>query len=120
MKNLLALFLVFVFATAQSQGSGYTGFSITSPTNDQGVRANDGNVTVQLSLQPALQSGHTIVLSASGEGSQSTENSSGLTVGLKNLSRGLHTVSAAVVDKDGNKLISTESVSFHVLRVGGG
>ena len=53
---------VFVCATAYSQVSDaaarYTGFSITSPTSDQGVRANDGNVTVHLSLQPVLQSGH--------------------------------------------------------------
>ena len=120
MKRLLVLLLVFFFATPYSHASGYKDFSITSPTSDQGVRANDGNVTVQLSLQPALQSGHTIVLSVGGEGSESTVNSSGLTVGLKNLSRGLHTVSATVVDKDGNNLIKTEPVSFHVLRVGGG
>jgi hypothetical protein len=35
------------------------------------------------------------------------------------MSRGLHTISATVVDKDGNELIKTETVSFHVLRVGG-
>ena len=120
MKKLLVLILVLVCATPYSQASGYKNFSITSPTNDQGVRANDGNVSVKLSIQPALQSGHTIVLNVSGEGSQSTVNGGGLTVGLKNLSRGLQTVSATVVDQDGNKLITTESVSFHVLRVGGG
>ena len=118
MKRLLALLLVFLCATAYS--AGYTGFSITSPTDDQGVRANDGNVTVHLSLKPALQSGHLIVLSVAGEGSESTTNSSGLSVDLKNLSRGLHTVTGRVVDEDGNDLIKTEPVSFHVLRVGGG
>jgi hypothetical protein len=43
-----------------------------------------------------------------------------LTMELKNMSRGLHTIIATVVDKDGNDLIKTEPVSFHVLRVGGG
>jgi len=118
MNRLFALLLVFFCATAYA--GSYTGFSITNPTNDQGVRANNGNVTVQLALQPALQSGHTIVLNVSGEGGESTTNSSGLTVRLKNLSRGLHTVTSSDVDKDGNKLIKTEPVSFHVLRVGGG
>jgi hypothetical protein len=61
-----------------------------------------------------------IVLSVAGEGSESTTNSSGLTVDLINLSRGLHTVTARVVDEDGNDMIKTEPVSFHVLRVGGG
>ena len=118
MKRLLALLLVFVCATAYA--GSYTGFSVTSPTDDQGVRANDGNVTVQLSLQPALQSGHMIVLNVDGEDGKSSNATSGLTMELKNMSRGLHTIIATVVDKDGNDLIRTEPVSFHVLRVGGG
>jgi len=117
MKRLFAFLLVFVCATA-SAGS-YTGFSITNPTNDQGVRANDGNVTIHMSIQPALQSGHMIVLNVDGEDGKSSKTSSDLTMELENMSRGLHTITATVVDKDGNDLIKTETVSFHVLRVGG-
>lgn len=117
MKRLFAFLLVFVCATA-SAGS-YTGFSITNPTNDQGVRANDGNVTIHMSIQPALQSGHMIVLNVDGEDGKSSKTSSNLTMELENMSRGLHTITATVVDKDGNDLIKTEAVSFHVLRVGG-
>ncbi len=118
MKRLIALLLVLVCATAYS--AGYTGFSITSPTDDQGVRANDGSVTIHMSIQPALQSGHMIVLKVDGEDGKSSNATSGLTMELKNMSRGLHPIIATVVDKDGNKLIKTEQVSFHVLRVGGG
>ena len=117
MKRLFAFLLVFVCATA-SAGS-YTGFSITNPTNDQGVRANDGNVTILMSIQPALQSGHMIVLNVDGEDGKSSKTSSDLTMELENMSRGLHTITATVVDKDGNDLIKTETVSFHVMRVGG-
>ena len=117
MKRLLALLLVLVCATAYA--GSYTGFSITNPTNDQGVRANDGNVTIHMSLQPALQSGHMIVLNVDGEDGKSSNATSGLTMELKNMSRGLHTVIAKVVDENGNDLIKTEPVSFHVLRVGG-
>ena len=108
---------------AETQGDAtvaYTEFSITSPTSDQGVRANDGNVTIDLSLQPALQSGHMIVLNVDGEDGKSNNATNGLTMELKNMSRGLHTIVATVVDEDGNGLIKTEPVSFHVLRVGGG
>ena len=108
---------------AATQGDAivaYTGFSITSPTSDQGVRANDGNVTVHLSLQPALQSGHMIVLNVDGEDGKSINSSSGLMVELNNLSRGQHTVMATVIDEDGNILIKTEPVTFQVLRVVGG
>jgi hypothetical protein len=118
MNRLFVLLLVFVCATAYA--GSYTGFSITNPTNDQGVRANDGNVTIHMSLQPALQSGHMIVLNVDGEDGKLNNATSGLTMELKNMSRGLHTIIATVVDKDGNDLIKTEPVSFHVLRVGGG
>ena len=98
----------------------YTEFSITSPIIDQGVRANDGNVTIHLSLQPALQSGHMIILNVDGEDGESTNSSSGLMIELNNLSRGQHTVMATAVDEDGKVLIKTEPVSFQVLRVAGG
>ena len=118
MNRLFAFLLIFVCATA-SAGS-YTGFSITNPTSGQGVRANDGNVTIHMSIQPALQSGHLIVLNVDGEDGKSSNTTSVLTMELENMSRGLHTVIATVVDKDGNDLIETEPVSFNVLRVGGG
>jgi len=97
--------------------AAYNEFSITSPTSDQGVRANNGNVTIQLSLQPALRSGHIIVLNVDGEDGESSSTSSSLVIGLENMSRGLHTVWATVVDAEGNALIQTEPVSFYVLRV---
>ena len=117
MNRLFAFLLVFVCATA-SAGS-YTEFSITNPTSDQGVRANDGNVTIHMSLQPALKSGHMIVLNVDGEDGKSSNATSVLTMELENMSRGLHTVIATVVDKDGNDLIKKGSVRFNVLRVGG-
>jgi len=118
MNRLFALLLVFVCATAYA--GSYTGFSITNPTNDQGVRANGGKVTIHMSLQPALRSGHMIVLNIDGEDGTSSKTTSDLTIELNNMPRGLHTVTATVVDKDGNDLIKTEPVSFHVLRVGVG
>ena len=118
MKRLIALLLILVCATAYADS--YTGFSITNPTNDQGVRANDGNVTIHMSIQPALQSGHMIVLNVDGEDGKSSNATSDLTMELENMSRGLHTIIAIVVDKDGNDLIKTAPVSFNVLRVGGG
>jgi hypothetical protein len=40
-----------------------------------------------------------------------------MSIELRNLSRGLHTIEAAVVDAGGNELIRTEPVSFNILRV---
>lgn len=94
----------------------YTGFSIVSPTAEEEIRANDGNVMVRLSLQPALAAGHVISLSVTGEGGEQTLSSKAMGALLSNLSRGRHTVSAKVLDGKGKALIVANPVSFNVLR----
>ena len=100
----------------------YTAFAIVSPANEQEVRANDGNVMVQLSLQPELKPGHTITLTIDGEDGEAIKPGGGMSVVLSNLSRGRHTVEALVVDDAGKVLMRTGAVGFNVLRaaVGGG
>ena len=100
----------------------YTSFEIVNPTSEEELRANDGNITVQLSLQPELKSGHLIKLTIDGEDGEAIKSGSGMTVVLKNLSRGHHTVEAQVVDDADKVLIQTGAVGFNVLRaaVGGG
>jgi hypothetical protein len=100
----------------------YSEFTIVSPVSGQEVRANDGNVTVRLSLQPELMSGHTMVLNIDGEDGEKTTTGDNMTIELSNLSRGRHTVEATVVGEDGKELIQAGPISFNVLRtaVGGG
>ena len=100
----------------------YTALTIVSPTDDQAIRANDGNVTVSLSLQPRLKPGHTVVLNVDGEDGEQVKSGGSLDIALSNLSRGRHTIEAAVVDAKGKMLIQSGAVSFNVLRVavGGG
>ena len=98
----------------------YSKFTIVSPTSDQGVRANDGNVTVSLSLEPKLMPGHTVRLDVDGEDGEQIKTGGGLSIELSNLSRGLHTVEATVVDAQGSAVIQTGPVSFNVLRVAAG
>jgi hypothetical protein len=102
---------------AADEAAAYSAFTIVSPTSEEGVRANDGNVSVQLSLQPQLQAGHSIILRVDGETMKTGGNR---VVSLSNLSRGRHTVEARVVDGTGKALIQTGPVSFFVLRVAGG
>jgi len=107
-------------AQQTSDVTSYTEFNIVSPTSEQEVRANDGNVSVRLSLQPALMPGHTIALAINGEDGKKFKAGDGMTVELSNLSRGRHTVEATVVDDAGNTLIQAGPVSFNVLRVAAG
>jgi hypothetical protein len=95
----------------------YSNFSIVSPAINQGVRANDGNVTVVLKLVPDLLPGHTITLSIDGEDGEQISVAEDLTIELTNLSRGRHTVEATLHDEQGNALIQAGPVSFNVLRV---
>ena len=95
----------------------YKYFNILSPTEDQGVRANDGNVIINFSLQPALKPDHTIKLKMDGEDGKLVQSGESLTVNLFNVSRGLHTLQAFVLDGNGNMLMHAGPVSFYVLRV---
>jgi hypothetical protein len=105
---------------AGEETAAYTAFSIVSPASEEGVRANDGKVSVQLSLQPQLMAGHSIILTVDGEDGEAVKTGGGLIVALSNLSRGRHTVEARVVDGSGKALIQTGPVGFFVLRVAGG
>lgn len=107
-------------AQQTSDVTSYTEFTIVSPTSEQEIRANDGNVSVRFSLQPALMPGHTIALVIDGEDGNKIKAGDGMTVELNNLSRGRHTVEATVVDDAGKPLIQAGPVSFNVLRVAAG
>ena len=99
----------------------YAEFTILSPGNGQEIRANNGNITVRLLLQPELMTGDTIVLNVDGEDGEAVETGDRLVFELANLSRGRHTVEARVIGADGEELIQAGPVSFNVLRaaVGG-
>jgi hypothetical protein len=95
----------------------YSSFSIVSPVNNQGVRANNGDVTVVLKLVPDLLPGHTIMLSINGQNDGQIITGEDLAIELTNLSRGLHTIEATVFDEEDTVLIRAGPVSFNVLRV---
>ena len=110
--------------TAEKSDSGepsmvpeYAQFSIVKPSHNQGVRANDGSVTIYLELQPPLMPGHTIELSIDGEDGEKIRAGETLNFNLSNMSRGRHVVSARVVDSEGKVQIKTGPVGFYVLRV---
>jgi hypothetical protein len=105
---------------ANPAAPGYTAFSIVSPGAGEGVRANDGNVTVRLVLEPQLLPGHVIRLDLHGEDGRQTQSGRSLAFALTDLSRGRHSVEAQVVDQDGNVLMRAGPVAFNVLRFAGG
>ena len=93
---------------------GYESITITQPANDSPVRENSGNLEVGIDLSPALKPGHHFVLLM--DGTPVAEGQS-TTLRLQNVDRGTHTLQVQVVDDNGNVIISSESVTFHMLRV---
>lgn len=101
----------------QESPFSYEYFYILSPEEDQGVRANSGHVIVNLAIRPALQPGHMIKLKFDGEDGKTIKSGEALTIDIFNVSRGLHTVQAFVLDENKQPLMEAGPVSFHVLRV---
>jgi hypothetical protein len=88
----------------------YESFIITNPKNAEGLRSNNGSVSISVSLEPGLNPGHKIIISMDGK-----EIGIGTSVSLQNVDRGTHSISASVVDANGKTLISTSS-TFSLLR----
>ncbi|MGI9278439.1 MAG: DUF4124 domain-containing protein [Endozoicomonas sp.] len=90
----------------------YPTFTITEPANDSTVRDN-GNFTVKVSLKPSLAIGHNLSLSVNGV--QQGKPQRNPQFKLKNINRGTHLLSVAILDRNGKTLKTTNS-TVHVQR----
>lgn len=97
------------------QPKSYQSININSPANDSSVRANDGNITLQVSLQPALQTDFQHHLEVIMDGTK-TQQSTGGSVTFENVDRGTHQFSAQVKDSSGATLLSSSAITVHVQR----
>lgn len=95
----------------------YLTLEIVSPTDDEAVRDNAGNITIVTNLNPRLQRGHRVRLLMDGvlaqEGSQANFD-------LSNVDRGTHTITVEIVDENNQVLIRSGQSTFHMLRFAGG
>ncbi len=94
----------------------YEVFRISSPVNDSAVRANDGNITVEVEIRPPLmvKLGHRLTLYLDGKPVLEGENKT--TLELQNLPRGTHTLQVVITDRKGNIFKKSEIITFHLLR----
>lgn len=97
----------------KSPPPAYSSVAITSPDDDASVRQNDGNISVQVAVQPALQNQDTLQLHMDGK---IVGTGSSTSFSLNNVDRGTHTLQAVVVDNTGKTLASSATVTFHLLR----
>ncbi|MCG6870614.1 MAG: DUF4124 domain-containing protein [Gammaproteobacteria bacterium] len=95
--------------------TGYQTFAITSPEEGSSVRSNDGDITISLTLDPALRESDTIYLYM--DGAKIAEGDY-VSFFLQNVNRGTHLVHAEVRDRSsGTTLKKTRPVTITVQRV---
>lgn len=89
---------------------------IIAPANDESIWVNNGDVSISMVLEPGLNTerGDQIILLLNG--SQVAGPQASTTFQLNNVSRGTHTVAAAVVDNTGTVITRSASVTFHLHR----
>ncbi|MCU7850706.1 MAG: DUF4124 domain-containing protein [Candidatus Thiodiazotropha sp. (ex Monitilora ramsayi)] len=98
--------------TAAVDGETYQSFEVVQPENDETIRSNEGTVTVGLTLSPALAANHAIHVFVDGTRLEGEMKSTQFS--LNGLNRGTHSLNAKVVDNEGNELVATPSVNFHL------
>jgi hypothetical protein len=88
--------------------------TITSPASDAAVRANAGDVTLQVKPSQPLKDGaaYQVVV----DGAVLPQRFEHDDIALTNLGRGTHTVEVRVVGPRGNVLSNEASVTFHLQR----
>jgi hypothetical protein len=92
--------------------AGYTSLEIVQPENNATIRNNEGTVAVGLVITPALAEGHSLKIVV--DGAELEGEMRGSQFSLNNLNRGTHSLVTRVVDADGNVLISSNSINFHL------
>ncbi|WP_292742625.1 DUF4124 domain-containing protein [Methylophaga sp. UBA3192] len=90
--------------------------TIVAPEDDAGIRVNNGNVTVNLQLQPAFvpERGDKIQLYL--DGLPAGVPMPQLSFMLENLDRGTHKLSAVVLNASGEVIAQSETTTFHLQR----
>ena len=96
---------------APQQAIAYTQVSISSPGNEQTLFFDTTGMPVAVQVTPALQAGHEVVISLDGKEVVRGQTTSYM---LGNVSRGTHTLSAAVVDDTGKTLKQGDAVTFYM------
>lgn len=96
----------------------YRSLRIIQPQEDEGVRANNGEISITVSPNPGLGEDDKIVIYLDNKVVSRGKKTS---VTIQNVNRGTHKTRAVIINRKGRTVIKSRTVTFHVLRfVGGG
>ena len=100
-------------AIRQAASFHYEKFNFIAPKRDQLIHAKDGDISAMLSIRPPLKAGHKIVFVLDGKSSAAG------TLRISNFSAlagGKHSLSAHILNAQGEKIKDTETINFRVIR----
>lgn len=97
-----------------TQTSFYTVLSISTPRNNTTVQNRSGEVNVSIEINPSLRPKDKIQLIMDGNPVGDPQPST--IFRMNNVDRGIHTLSAAVINDNGGTIISSDKITFYVLR----
>tara|TARA_R110001592_G_scaffold4275_1_gene23880 strand:+ start:3869 stop:4483 length:615 start_codon:yes stop_codon:yes gene_type:complete len=109
-------------ASGQRDGrskNGYNTLQIASPADDEGIRANDGNLTLVINTEPPLSPGHLLRASVDGTLQQSAVAGNGQSsqqITLPELDRGSHQIVAIVTNARGEEVQRSDAITVHIQR----
>jgi hypothetical protein len=93
----------------------YSQLEVISPAEDDTIRDNAGNVQIEVAITPPLRADHRLLLVLDGTATE-VEALNGV-FELSNVDRGTHTAGARAVDRQGNVIIESNPMTFHLMRV---
>lgn len=99
----------------QGVAGAYDSIAIVSPSPDEPIRSNEGQVNISVELIPGLRAGHKIRVYL--DGTQASDDLDSTQISLQEVDRGTHTLGVGVVDANGEELKRSETISFHLLRI---
>ncbi len=101
------------------QSNPYRRMSITSPSNDEALRSNDGDLTLRVTFDPPLSSNHLLRAEIGGELSSQGIPGTGqaeTSITVPNVDRGTHQISAVVLNARGEELQRSSPITVHLQR----
>jgi len=99
-----------------TQQTVYQFFKIASPEHNATIRDNQGNFSIGLEIQPALNTRQGHYISVLLDNKVIHNKLTSLSAQFSNIDRGTHQISASIKNKRGKTLLSTDSISIHLHR----
>lgn len=92
----------------------YTKILIEQPQNEETIRNNQGSIAVSVKVTPELMPGDKVQLIL--DGTPIGEPQPALQFGLNGVNRGSHTLAVQIVDKSGNVMSTSDSITVFLFR----